>query len=598
MEKEKNTQLPKKLGRFFWHFIKQRPVAFTIFFLAPISMVLENNAIPYSLKMIVDALATHTPQQNVFVLVAPALLLGASAWLSLIIILRLQDWWQAYVMPKFQADVRMAVMEYLSKQSYHYFSNQMTGSLANKVNDLPRALDSIFMIITWYAIAAISSIVVALILMLTINYWFALVLLIWIIIQLVISYRLSKKVDDQSVANAEDKSELSGKIVDSLSNSNAVRLFSRARDELSYIGASQKKEQHSNTRLSIYMNLFRLYLDIPVTLMLGIMVYLLLSFWQKGMITTGDFVFIFNVTLAIMTQIWYLCHAMAELFREVGIARQAVALMSIPIEVQDAPNATKLQVTDGKIEFENVTFHYSLGKKVFENKSVIIEPQQRVGLVGYSGSGKTTFIHLILRFFDVESGKILIDGQDISQVSQESLRDSITMIPQDTTLFHRTLMENIRYGDPNATDEEVIAASKKACCDDFISLLPEGYETVVGDRGVKLSGGQRQRIAIARAVLKKARMIILDEATSQLDSLTEEAIHNSLWELMEGKTTIVIAHRLATLLNMDRIIVFAGGKIVEDGSHAELIAQNGLYKSMWDAQVGGFLPELDNELED
>ncbi|TAL66552.1 MAG: ABC transporter ATP-binding protein [Legionella sp.] len=598
MNNQKNAPFPKKLGLFFWHFIKQRPVAFTIFLLAPISMVLENNAIPYALKMIVDALDSHSPGQNVFKLVAPALLLGGGAWLVLILILRLQDWWQAYVLPKFQADVRMAVFDYLTKQSYHYFSNQMAGSLANKVNDLPRALDSIFMIITWYAIAAISSIVVALLLMLTINYWFALVLLTWIVIQLFISYYASAKVDQHSIENAEDKSELSGKIVDSLSNSNAVRLFSRARDEVAYVGKSQEKEKTSNIRLSIYMNLFRLYLDIPVTIMLTVMVYLLLTFWQKGLITTGDFVFIFNVSLAIMTQIWYLCHAMAELFREIGIARQAIALMSVPIEVEDVPNAQELKVTDGRIEFENVTFHYSMGKKIFENKTVVIEPKQRVGLVGYSGSGKTTFIHLILRFFDVESGRILIDAQDISEVTQASLHTAISMIPQDTTLFHRTIMENIRYGNPQATDEEVITASKKACCDHFISLLPEGYDTMVGDRGVKLSGGQRQRIAIARAVLKNSNIIILDEATSQLDSLTEEAIHNSLWELMEGKTTIVIAHRLATLLNMDRILVFAEGKIVEDGTHAELVAQNGLYKSMWDAQVGGFLPELDNELDD
>jgi len=597
-KKQESTILPKKLGPFFFHFAKKRPLAFIIFLLAPMSLILENNAIPYALKMIVDALEGHKTGQNIFHLVAPALCLGAGAWITMIMILRLQDWWQAHVLPKFQADVRMSVFEYLSKQSYHYFSNQMAGSLANKVNDLPRALDSIFMIVTWYAIAALSSIAAALILMLTINYWFAVVLTCWIVFQLVISYKLSSKVDQHSIENAEDKSELSGKIVDSLSNSNAVRLFARSRSELSYISRSQQKETHSNIRLNIYMNLFRLYLDIPVTLMLGIMVYLLLNFWQRGLITTGDFVFIFNVSLAIMTQIWYLCHAMAELFREVGIARQAIALLSVPIDVVDSPNAKPLQVTAGKIEFENVTFHYSLGKKVYENKSVIIEPKQKVGLVGFSGSGKTTFIHLILRFFDVESGRILIDGQDISEVTQDSLREAISMIPQDTTLFHRSLIENIRYGRPDATDEEVIEASKKACCDHFVSLLPEGYETMVGERGVRLSGGQRQRIAIARAVLKNAEIVILDEATSQLDSLTEEAIHNSLWELMESKTTIVIAHRLSTLLNMDRILVFAEGKIVEDGTHPELVAKNGVYKSMWDAQVGGFLPELDDEIDD
>lgn len=594
-ETKNAPQLPKTVGLFFWHFIKKQRLAFTLFFLAPIIMVLENNVIPYSLKMIVDALGSHPKDQHIFSIVAPALWLGGGAWVTMLVVIRLQNWWQGYVIPRFQADVRMSVFDYLNKQSYLYFSNQMAGSLANKVNDLPRALDSIFMIITWYAVAAFSSIIVALILMCTINYWFAIVLASWIVIQLLISYKLSKKVDQYSIKNAEDKSELSGKIVDSLSNANAVKLFARAKDELSYVSLSQSKEELSNKKLTIYMNIFRLYLDIPVTAMLGIMVYLLVAFWQKGLITTGDLVFIFNVSFVIMTQIWYLCHAMAEFFREIGIARQAIALLSVPVEIQDIPDAKSLQITEGKIEFENVTFHYNKGKKVFENKSVIIEPKQRVGLVGFSGSGKSTFIHLILRFFNVESGQILIDGQNIGQVTQDSLRAAISMIPQDTTLFHRSLMENIRYGNLNSTDEEVYFASKQACCDEFISLLPEGYDTLVGERGAKLSGGQRQRIAIARAILKNAKLIILDEATSQLDSLTEEKIQSSLWKLMENKTSIVIAHRLSTLLHMDRILVFEQGHIVEDGTHNELLAKNGLYKLMWDAQVGGFLPESDKE---
>ncbi len=594
-EDKNSLPLPKTIGRFFWHFVKKQRLAFIFFLLAPTVMVLENNVIPYSLKMIVDALGTHSKGEPVFSLLAPALWVGGGAWVGMLVIVRLQNWWQGYVIPRFQADVRMSVFDYLNKQSYQYFSNEMAGSLANKVNDLPRALDSIFMIITWYGVAAFSSIIVALILMCTINYWFAIVLGGWIVIQLLISYKLSKKVDQYSIENAEDKSELSGKIVDSLSNANAVKLFARRKDELSYVSVSQNKEEKSNKKLTIYMNIFRLYLDIPVTIMLVTMVYLLITFWQRGIITTGDFVFIFNVSFVIMSQIWYLCHAMAELFREIGIARQALALLSVPIEIQDIPDAKSLEVTEGKIEFVNVTFHYNKGKKVFENKSVIIQPKQRVGLVGFSGSGKTTFIHLILRFFNVESGRILIDGQNISQVTQDSLRSAISMIPQDTTLFHRSLMENIRYGNLNATDEEVYLASRQACCDEFISLLPEGYDTLVGERGIKLSGGQRQRIAIARAILKNAKLVILDEATSQLDSLTEEKIQNSLWQLMENKTTIVIAHRLSTLLHMDRILVFEQGQIVEDGTHEELIAKNGLYKSMWDAQVGGFLPESDKE---
>ncbi len=600
MKAEQKTvnELPKTLGRFFWHFIKKQPLAFTVFFFAPIVMVLENNAIPYALKMLVDALDTYTTGQNIFALAAPALWLGGIAWVGMLVILRLQNWWQGYVIPRFQADVRMSVFEYLSRQSYYYFSNQLAGSLANKVNDLPRALDSIFMLVTWYGVAAFAAILVALGIMCTINYWFAVVLATWVILQIAISYFLSKKVDEYSIANAEDKSDLSGKIVDSLSNANVVKLFSRARDEMAYISVSQGKEATSNKRLTIYMNIFRLYLDIPVTIMLGVMVYLLLYFWQRSLITTGDLVFIFNVYFAIMIQVWYLCHAMAELFRDMGIARQAIALLSAPVDVQDVPDAKTLKVTNGQIIFDNVTFNYKKGKKVFENKSVVIHPKQKIGLVGHSGSGKTTFIHLILRFFNVNSGRILIDNQDISQVTQDSLRAAISMIPQDITLFHRSLMENIRYGNPSATDEEVMAAAKKAHCDQFIALLPDGYNTMVGERGTKLSGGQRQRIAIARAVLKNSNIVILDEATSNLDSITEEAIHNSLWELMESRTTIVIAHRLSTLLNMDRILVFEEGTIVEDGTHDELIALEGRYKALWDAQVGGFLSEESDTDED
>lgn len=592
------NELPKSLAKFFFYFIKKQKLAFFIFFLAPSVMVLEYNVIPYSLKMIVDVLDTHPHSENIFKLVAPALWLGGSAWFFLILVLRLANWWQAYVMPRFLADVRMSIFDYLSKQSYQYFSNQMAGGLANKLNDLPRALNAIFELITWYVIATFFSILVALILMCTINYWFALILLVWIIVQLAISFKSSQKVDYYSIENAEDKSELSGKIVDSLSNANTVKLFSRRKAEHAYILKSQNKEEQSNRKLTLYMNIFHLYLDIPVSIMLVLMVSLLLYFWQEKIISTGDLVFIFNVSFALMTQIWYLCHAMADFYREVGIARQAIAILSTPIDVQDKIGAKELIVNKGCIEFEQVSFYYNKGKKVFENKSIIIPSKQRVGLVGYSGGGKTTFIHLILRLFNVKSGRILIDGQDIASVTQDSLRAAISIIPQDTTLFHRTLMENIRYGNPDASDEEVMIAAERACCAEFISFLSDGYNTLVGERGTKLSGGQRQRIAIARAILKNAPIVILDEATSQLDSLTEEIIQNSLWELMETKTTLVIAHRLSTLLHMDRILVFKDGKIVEDGSHEELLNLNGLYKSMWDAQVGGFLPEDDKDQDD
>jgi ATP-binding cassette subfamily B protein len=269
----------------------------------------------------------------------------------------------------------------------------------------------------------------------------------------------------------------------------------------------------------------------------------------------------------------------------------------LPLEIVDKPNATILNCTHGKIRFDKIKFHYKGTAPLFQNKSIEIKAGQKVGLVGYSGGGKSTFVNLILRLYDITDGAILIDGQDIRDVTQDSLRTSIALIPQDPSLFHRSLMENIRYGRIDATDEEVILAAKKAHAHEFIEKLSQSYDSLVGERGVKLSGGQRQRIAIARAILKNAPILILDEATSQLDSVTESSIQESLWELMQNKTTLVIAHRLSTLLHMDRIIVFDKGVIVEDGTHAELLTNNGLYRTLWKAQVGGFLPDKKNEDE-
>ena len=259
----------------------------------------------------------------------------------------------------------------------------------------------------------------------------------------------------------------------------------------------------------------------------------------------------------------------------------------LPLEILDKPDAVILKCNRGQITFNNVKFHYKGTEPLFQNKSIEIKAGQKVGLVGYSGGGKSTFVNLILRLYDITDGAILIDGQDIRDVTQDSLRSSIALIPQDPSLFYRSLMDNIRYGRIDATDEEVISAAKKAHAHEFITKLSKIYDSLVGERGAQLSGGQRQRIAIARAILKNAPILILDEASSQLDSPTESLIQESLWDLSQNKTTLVIAHRLSTLLNMDRILVFDQGVIVEDGTHTELLSLNGLYRKLWDSQVGG-----------
>ena len=284
----------------------------------------------------------------------------------------------------------------------------------------------------------------------------------------------------------------------------------------------------------------------------------------------------------------------AEFTEHFGKITQGLRVINQKHYILDIINAKELQIKSGKIQFENVDFYYKGISPVFTNKSITIYPGEKIGVVGYSGSGKSTFVNLILRLFDIASGQILIDGQDISKVTQESLIKSIAIIPQDPFLFHRSLMENIRYGLISASDDEVITASKKAYAHEFIILTPNGYDSLVGERGIKLSGGQRQRISIARAILKNAPILILDEATSAMDSVTEDYIQANLITLMENKTVIVVAHRLSTLLNMDRILVFDKGRIVEDGTHKQLLAINGMYATLWNSQIGGFLVDGSN----
>lgn len=344
-----------------------------------------------------------------------------------------------------------------------------------------------------------------------------------------------------------------------------------------------------------YILRMNILFDVSIILLLSAMMFGLVYMYSKGLVTVGDFAFVISLSISMFFNLWYIASQFVQFAEHLGKCSQALTIIIAPHEIVDAPDAKTLIVTSGNITFNNVTFNYKRNNNLFENKHVEISAGTKVGLVGFSGSGKTTFVNLILRFFDIESGKITIDGQDIAKVTQDSLRKQISLIPQDTSLFHRSLMDNIRYGRLDATDEEVIEASKRAHCHEFISVLPEGYNALVGERGVKLSGGQRQRIAIARAMLKNALILILDEATSALDSVTEKQIQEGLHELMKGRTTIVIAHRLSTLSEMDRILVFDKGHIIEDGTHEELLKLKGHYARMWNMQAGGFLPEVEKK---
>lgn len=587
-----NTRLPSTLAAFFWHFIKKQKWKFLVLFTVPLAKILEANITPYALKWLIDTMMVLDSRHSVAVepLYGPvALYLGV--WIGWIIIWRTQEKIFTHTIPQFQTNIRMHVLKYVQNHAHQYFADNFAGSIAGKISDLPRASSSLIELVRWRIIGTISVCIAGVIMMGSINAIFAIIIGLFVVTQLGIGYFITRRVSYFSSINAEDRTRLNGHIIDSLTNNSAVRLFARRGFEQEYIQSWQDVEQKSHYQVLKEMWKVRLIFELPAFVMGASLMMAIVTGWKNGVVSMGDTVFILYSGFNILGQVWQLGTELPVLFNEIGICRQALTLVGRPHGLLDAPDAKTLAVKGGEIKFDNVHFQYISGRDIFRDKNITISSGEKVGLVGFSGSGKSTFVNLILRLYDVESGSILIDGQDIAKVTQDSLRASIAMIPQDSSLFHRTLMENIRYGRVEATDAEVIEASKKAHCHEFIIQLEEGYNSLVGERGIKLSGGQRQRIAIARAILKNAPILILDEATSALDSVTEKYIQESLNLLMAGNTTIVIAHRLSTLANMDRILVFNDGSIIEDGTHASLLAENGHYARLWDMQAGGFLPE-------
>lgn len=549
---------------------------------------------PYLIKVILDVIA-QTPHANVVEKLWAPTGLYLAASVAIVIIFRYYDWVALNLFPGIKKFVGMALMDRMMDHSHQMYQNQFTGGLSNKINDVMNGVANIVRLFIDKFFSQTLALFIAVYTVWTVDIKFAFGLLVWVIFFLAIALGTAPRTRDLSDKAAEARSTLMGHIVDIFSNMMSVRLFSAKNAEHAHldkimdnhVSAEQKRDR-------FFMNVHA-FQGISFIVFQAICLWWLINGVKAQTTTAGDFALILSINIAMVDCLWIISQDVKEFAEYLGHVTQGLRIVTAPIEVDDKPNAKNLVLTEGKIVFDNVRFHYKGNEPLFKNKSITIQPGQKVGLVGFSGSGKTTFVNLILRLFDVTGGSILIDGQDIRNITKKSLRKAIAMIPQEPTLFNRTLIENIRYGKMNATEKEVIAAAEKAHAHDFIRLIPEKYQVMVGERGVKLSGGQRQRISIARAILKNSPILILDEATSQLDSMTETLIQESLWYLMENKTCLVIAHRLSTLLHMDRIIVFDRGKIVQDGTHEELMNQPGLYQSLWSAQIGGFLPEEDEE---
>ena len=547
---------------------------------------------PYILHLVVDIFTRYEGDRTAAWGALQGPIIGALCLVAYIeTASRTMGFLMAKAIPRLQADIRMAMFDHVQHHSPHYFNERFAGSLANQMTDMTTQVESIIQQLFWPLVPAISACLLGAGFLWFVNPIFTWILLAWIVIHLGICLLFTRRCDLYEHRHGETRSTLLGKIVDSFTNNFAVNLFYRFKYEKSSIAIWQKAERETNQFAKQYVEKMRCFLGLFyfIGVILGVN-GTLLYLWVANLITTGQVVQVFTTMWSLTMILWTVGSALPLLFQSFGTAKQAYSVMRDPQDMGDQPGAKELKIGSGEVVFENVSFQYG-EKKLFENKHVQIRGAEKVGLVGFTGAGKSTFINLILRFFPLHKGKILIDGQEIAGVTLESLRRQIALIPQDPVLFHRSLRENICYGKPDATEAEMIRAAKQAHCDEFIRNIPNGYEAKVGERGTKLSGGERQRIAIARAILADAPILILDEATSSLDSVTERHIQDSLEKLMQNRTTLVIAHRLSTLSRMDRILVFDKGKIVEEGTHAFLLNQDGLYARMWKMQIGGFLPD-------
>lgn len=580
----------KNLASFVWKFIRLQPGRFFFIFFLSLTWSIDSTVWPYLLRLIVDTLTQYEQDRTaVWAALKWLLVAGIGLWVFVELSFRSRDFLCARTFPQLEADIRLAMFDHIQHHSPNYFNEHFAGSLSNKIGDMTIQVTSLLQNLMVFIPAVAASLLIVFFFS-DVSPIFALILGIWIAIHFTICFFFTSKCVEYSNAHGEARTTLAGKIVDSFTNNFAVNLFFRFQFEKLRIGSYQKIELEKNTLAQRTVAFMLLSLSVLFLLAMTTLNGFLIFYWTQGKISTGEVIQVFNTTFNVVMILWIAGDLMPQFFQSVGIASQALSVLQDPQDVLDPPQTPSLVVSKGEIVFENVSFQYNQ-KNLFDHLNVHIKGGEKVGLVGYSGAGKSTFVNLILRFQSIRQGRILIDGQDLTQVTLHSLRRQVALIPQDPLLFHRSLEENIQYGNIQASIKEVIQAAQLAHCDAFIRKCPAGYATLVGERGTKLSGGERQRIAIARALLTASPILILDEATSSLDSVTEKYIQESLEHLMQNRTTLVIAHRLSTLAKMDRILVFDQGKIVEEGSHSELLIKEGRYAHMWQMQAGGFLPE-------
>ena len=503
---------------------------------------------------------------------------------------RLASFVDGYFNAYMMRDLAQTCFAYLHKHSFSFFHNNFVGSLVKQVNYFSRSFDAISDRFTWFFLPMIVEIVIMFFVFFGRDWRLGMLVLIWLVFFIALNLILTRYKMRYDVARSAAETSATGTMADTITNHSNVKLFggytregSRFRTAIQRVTDLRLKSWNIGNITDVVQGFFTMGLEIGI-MVVGV------QLWQAGILTPGDFIVLQAYFLQLFDKVWDFGKNIRGLYENLADAEDMTVILATPHEITGAPGAAALTMTGGQIDFQAVAFYYHETREVLSGFTLRIAGGEKVALVGPSGAGKSTIVKLLLRQHDVADGQISIDGQTINRITQESLWAAISWVPQDPILFHRTLMENIRYGRPDATDDEVKQAATLAHCHEFISSFPDGYSTYVGERGVKLSGGERQRVAIARAILRDAPILILDEATSSLDSESERLVQDALATLMKGKTVIVIAHRLSTIMKMDRIVVLNSGRIVEQGSHALLTKKKGgLYQRLWKLQAGGFI---------
>lgn len=580
----------KETAGFYWKFLKKYKISLISVILCTVISSAAGVTVPLYLKKMVDILADtgHVAE------LLPALY--KIFWIIVILRFvqflsrRAEMFADSYFCSKTMADIGNFAFGYLHRHSFTFFNNNFVGSLVKRVNRFVRSFESLNDRILFNVADMVLEITIVMGVLFYRNLYLGLALLVWTALYVVISVFYNRFRIKYDIMRSEADSAVSGVLADTITNHVNVKLFNGYEKEKTYFKDTQAKFSK--------LQLFSWYTDSAFDgfqaffafLLEGVLMYIGIKLWQVGKFTAGDLMLIQAYVITVVQNIWNFGRVVRNIYSDLSEAAEMTEILVTPHEITDIPGAKDLKVGEGKIEFKDVGFNYHETRSILKKFNLEIQSGQKIALVGPSGAGKSTLVKLLLRMHDVSSGKILIDGQNIAKVTQESLWKNISLVPQDPILFHRTLRENIRYGRFDATDEEVEAAAKLAHCHEFIAGLPQTYDTYVGERGVKLSGGERQRVAIARAILKNAPVLFLDEATSSLDSESEHFIQDALNILMKGKTVIMIAHRLSTIMSADRILVIDKGAVAEDGSHSQLLKKKGgLYKKLWDLQAGGFI---------